>query len=70
MLCEVDMSLFDIDNVQTTPIKAADWKWSFSDYPQEKNGLTVFSCFACGGGVHNGLQTCRLRCDWGFRNRP
>lgn len=50
MLCEVDMSLFDIDNVQTTPIKAADWKWSFSDYPQEKNGLTVFSCFACGGG--------------------
>lgn len=31
------------------PIVATDWKWRFKDYP-EKNGLTVFSCFACGGG--------------------
>ena len=50
------MSLFDIDNVQTTPIKSTDWKWSFSDYPQEKNGLTVFSCFACGGGSTMGYK--------------
>lgn len=28
--------------------KATDWKWSFKDYPA-KNGLKVFSCFACGG---------------------
>ena len=33
------------------PIKSTDWKWSFKDYPKEKNGLKVFSCFACGGGV-------------------
>lgn len=31
-------------------IKSDDWKWSFKDYPQEKNGLKVFSCFSCGGG--------------------
>lgn len=38
-----------------------DWKWSMAnDYPAEKNGLTVFSCFACGGGVDNGLQTSRV----------
>lgn len=30
--------------------KSTDWKWSMTkDYP-EKNGLKVFSCFACGGG--------------------
>lgn len=30
--------------------KSTDWKWSMAnDYP-EKNGLKVFSCFACGGG--------------------
>lgn len=29
--------------------KSTDWKWSFADYPP-KNGLKVFSCFACGGG--------------------
>ena len=37
------------------PIKSTDWKWSFKDYPKEKNGLKVFSCFACGGGEYNGL---------------
>lgn len=50
------MGLFDIDNVNTAPIKSTDWKWSFSDYPQEKNGLTVFSCFACGGGSTMGYK--------------
>lgn len=31
--------------------KSTDWKWNMSqDYPQ-KNGLKVFSCFACGGAV-------------------
>lgn len=31
--------------------KSNDWKWSMAkDYP-EKNGLKVFSCFACGGGL-------------------
>lgn len=30
--------------------KSTDWKWTMeNDYPL-KNGLTVFSCFACGGG--------------------
>lgn len=35
------------------PQKATDWKWSMKDYPS-KNGLKVFSCFAC-GGVNNGI---------------
>lgn len=30
--------------------KSTDWKWSFVDYPP-KNGLKVFSCFACGGAA-------------------
>lgn len=31
-------------------VKSTDWKWSMAkDYPQEKNGLKVFSCFSCGG---------------------
>ena len=34
------------------PIKSTDWKWTMAeDYPKEKNGLKVFSCFACGGAV-------------------
>ena len=38
------------------PKKSTDWKWSFSDYPKEKNGLKVFSCFACGGGSTMGYK--------------
>lgn len=31
--------------------KSSDWKWTMKyDYPKP-NGLKVFSCFACGGGV-------------------
>ena len=37
--------------------KSNDWKWSFKDYP-EKNGLKVFSCFACGGGSTMGYKLC------------
>lgn len=37
------------------PIKSTDWKWSFKDYP-DKNGLKVFSCFACGGGSTMGYK--------------
>lgn len=36
--------------------KSYDWKWSFSDYPKEKNGLKVFSCFSCGGGSTMGYK--------------
>ena len=36
--------------------KSTDWKWRFSDYPKEKNGLKVFSCFACGGGSTMGYK--------------
>ena len=39
------------------PIKSTDWKWTMSeDYPKEKNGLKVFSCFACGGGSTMGYK--------------
>ena len=35
--------------------KSIDWKWNFADYPP-KNGLKVFSCFACGGGSTMGYN--------------
>ena len=39
------------------PIKSTDWKWSMAnDYPKQKNGLKVFSCFACGGGSTMGYK--------------
>jgi DNA (cytosine-5)-methyltransferase 1 len=39
-------------------IKSNDWKWTMAnDYP-EKNGLKVFSCFACGGGSTMGYKLC------------
>ncbi len=38
------------------PIESEEWKWSFKDYPKEKNGLKVFSCFACGGGSTMGYK--------------
>ncbi len=39
------------------PIKSTDWKWTMAnDYPKEKNGLEVFSCFACGGGSTMGYK--------------
>ena len=39
------------------PIKSTDWKWTMAnDYPKEKNGLKVFSCFACGGVAQWGIN--------------
>jgi DNA (cytosine-5)-methyltransferase 1 len=36
--------------------KSTDWKWTMkNDYPK-KNGLKVFSCFACGGGSTMGYK--------------
>lgn len=41
--------------------KSIDWKWTMAnDYPQ-KNGLEVFSCFACGGGSTMGYKL--VGCD-------
>ena len=37
------------------PEISRDWKWSYKDYP-DKNGLKVFSCFACGGGSTMGYK--------------
>ena len=52
------ISLFDEGQTleHLAPIKSNDWKWSFKDYPKEKNGLTVFSCFAGGGGSTMGYK--------------
>ena len=54
------MSLFDFlpeeEAAQYKPKKSTDWKWTFADYPKEKNGLKVFSCFACGGGSTMGYK--------------
>lgn len=48
-----EMTLFDFlpeeEAIKFRPIKSNDWKWTFADYPVNKNGLKVFSCFACGG---------------------
>lgn len=42
---------------QYRAIKSNDWKWTMAnDYPKEKNGLKVFSCFACGGGSTMGYK--------------
>lgn len=54
------MSIFDLlpeDEVKEfRAVKSNDWNWSFADYPKEKNGLKVFSCFACGGGSTMGYK--------------
>lgn len=52
------MTLFDFieGGENYKPIKSDDWKWSFSDYPKEKNGIKVFSCFACCGGSTMGYK--------------
>lgn len=55
------ISLFDLmsneDAKKYKPIKSTDWKWTMAnDYPKEKNGLKVFSCFACGGGSTMGYK--------------
>ena len=46
------MALFKVKEKE----KSDDWKWSFSDYPKEKNGIKVFSCFSCGGGSTMGYK--------------
>ena len=57
---EENISLFDLlpeeEAARFKPIKSTDWKWTFADYPKEKNGLKVFSCFACGGGSTMGYK--------------
>ena len=57
---ETTMSIFDLlpeeEAAQYRPKKSTDWKWTFADYPKEKNGLKVFSCFACGGGSTMGYK--------------
>ena len=54
------ISLFDCLGDEYENCKSqtsTDWKWSMKDgYPTEKNGLTVFSCFACGGGSSMGYK--------------
>ena len=35
---------------------STDWRWEYKDYPKEKNGLTVFSCFSGGGGSTMGYK--------------
>ena len=46
-----NFSLFDLlpeeEGEKYKAIKSTDWKWTMAnDYPKEKNGLEVFSCFA------------------------
>jgi DNA (cytosine-5)-methyltransferase 1 len=55
-----NISIFDLlpeeEAAKYRPQKSTDWKWTFADYPKEKNGLKVFSCFACGGGSTMGYK--------------
>lgn len=54
-VCMDQLDLFDLmgeEGERFKPIKSIDWKWTMAnDYPKEKNGLKVFSCFACGGST-------------------
>lgn len=55
------MDMFDFlpeeEAARFRPQKSTDWKWTMKDdYPKEKNGLKVFSCFACGGGSTMGYK--------------
>ena len=55
----MQIDMFDIlpDGDEFKAKKATDWKWTMKDdYPKEKNGLKVFSCFACGGGSTMGYK--------------
>lgn len=50
------LGLWDFCDDLQKPIRSNDWKWNMgTDYP-EKNGLKVFSCFACGGGSTMGYK--------------
>lgn len=58
---EENISIFDLlpteEAEKYKPKKSTDWKWTMAgDYPKEKNGLKVFSCFACGGGSTMGYK--------------
>ena len=60
-VCMENLSIFDLlpeeEAEKYRPIKSTDWKWTMKDdYPKEKNGLKVFSCFACGGGSTMGYK--------------
>ena len=53
------LDIFDFlpDGEKFKPIKSTDRKWTMAnDYPKVKNGLKVFSCFACGGGSTMGYK--------------
>jgi DNA (cytosine-5)-methyltransferase 1 len=54
----MQQSLFDLLGSEYDHYKTKtsdDWYWNFKDYPS-KNGLKVFSCFACGGGSTMGYK--------------
>lgn len=59
-MTETTMSIFDLlpeeEAANYRAKKSDDWKWTFADYPKEKNGRKVFSCFACGGGSTMGYK--------------
>ena len=55
----MQQSLFDMLGSEYDYLKTKesnDWNWTLNDYPKEKNGLKVFSCFACGGGSTMGYK--------------
>jgi DNA (cytosine-5)-methyltransferase 1 len=51
-------SLFDLPgNEKYKPKESREWDWKLSDLDKvQKNGLKVFSCFACGGGSTMGYK--------------
>jgi DNA (cytosine-5)-methyltransferase 1 len=58
MIEQIDIyDMLGNDGQQFKPVKSTDWKWTMAnDYPKEKNGLKVFSCFAGGGGSTMGYK--------------
>ena len=50
-----NLDMFDLMGYKPH-LNSNDWKWTMAnDYP-EKNGIKVFSCFACGGGSTMGYK--------------
>lgn len=54
------ITLYDLMNEtekeKHAPKTSTDWKWNYSDYPKQTNGIKVFSCFAGGGGSTMGYK--------------
>ena len=50
-----NLDMFDLMGYKPH-LNSNDWKWTMANDNPEKNGIKVFSCFACGGGSTMGYK--------------